>query len=85
MGLQASREAGGSSGGGDRALSPSSHFISRPGELAFGIMLTAVATLARTRAAPCDAASALNNPRVVLGVKNTPRRPRASTAYSAPD
>lgn len=47
--------------------------------------MTAVATLASTRAAPRDAASALNNPRVVLGVKNTPRRPRTSTAYSAPD
>lgn len=42
MGLQASSDGGSSGGGaGDRALPPSSHFISRPGELAFGIILTA--------------------------------------------
>lgn len=82
MGLQARSEAGGSSGGGERALSPSSHFISRPGELAFGIILETDETHRVTRAASRDAAPALNNPRVALGVKNTPRL-RTSTAYSA--
>lgn len=84
IGLQASREAGGNSGGGERTPSPSSLFISRTGEADFGIILTLCETPAGTRATSTDVAPALNNPRVALGVNNTPRRPHASTAYSAP-
>lgn len=55
------------------------------GRTRLGNNVDAGGNTARTRAASRDAAPALNNPRVALGVKNTPRRPRTSTAYSAPD